>query len=84
MFFNSLHNFRNAYFLSSFIVFIILNTVENLIHYNIGRISNDKEEDIKFYYPDKRDLYRIIIIMLIFAILQATLSGFIEKIFIKL
>ena len=82
MFFNSLHNFRNAYFLASFTVFIILNTFENLIHYNIGRISEKK--DIKFYYPNHKDLYRIIIIMMIFAILQATLSGFIEKIFIKL
>ena len=84
MFFNSLHNFRNAYFLSSFTVFIILNTVENIIHYNIGRISDDKEDDIHFYYPNKRDLFRIIIIMIIFGILQATLSGYIEKIFIKM
>ena len=81
MFFKSQHNFRNAYFLASFTVFIILNSFENIIHYNIGRISEDKEEDVQFYYPNHKDLYRIVIIMIIFGILQATLSGIIEKYF---
>jgi len=82
MFYNYLHNFRNAFFLANFTAFVILNTFENILHYNIGRLSEKK--NIQFYYPNRKDLVRIIIIMVIFGTLQALLTGYIEKIFIKL
>lgn len=59
-------------FIISFIVFILLNTVENIIHYSIGRES-DKEK-LVIQAPTKTDWYRIIIIMFVFAILQALLT----------
>jgi hypothetical protein len=59
-------------FIVSFIVFIILNTIENIIHYSIGRESNREKLTLK--NPTKVDWTRIITIMIIFAILQAGLT----------
>ncbi len=59
-------------FITSFIIFILLNTIENVIHYSIGRESNQKS--IHITSPTKIDWIRIIIIMIIFAILQALLT----------
>ena len=55
-------------FTISFIVFLFLNVIENLIHYNIGIHSDDN--NIKIILPTKRDWIRIIITMLVFAFLQ--------------
>ena len=55
-------------FIISFIVFLILNIIENLIHYNIGIHSDDNKFKIKM--PTKRDWIRIVITMLVFAFLQ--------------
>lgn len=55
-------------FVASFISFLFLNIFENLYHYSIGRNSNQK---IKFTMPTKTDWKEIIIVMLVFAILQA-------------
>jgi len=55
-------------FVISFIVFLVLNIVENLIHYNIGIHSDDNKFKIKM--PTKRDWIRIVITMLVFAFLQ--------------
>ena len=55
-------------FVISFIVFLILNIIENLIHYNIGIHTDDNKFKIKM--PTKRDWIRIVITMLIFAFLQ--------------
>uniref|UniRef100_A0A6C0CTV0 Uncharacterized protein n=1 Tax=viral metagenome TaxID=1070528 RepID=A0A6C0CTV0_9ZZZZ len=59
-------------FVISFLVFIILNTIENILHYSIGRESN--AEKIILKNPTKVDWKRIITIMIIFAILQALLT----------
>ena len=60
----------------SFLVFIIINLVENLIHYNIGRHSNS---ELQFETPTTTDWWRIIIVMLIFAILQGTLTCYFDN-----
>ena len=65
-------------FMASFIAFIILNIIENYIHYNIGRNREDTEY-IKLSNPSKKDWMRIIIIMIIFAILQAFFTMFLSK-----
>jgi len=64
-------------FLASFAVFIFLNTFENVIHYSIGRTSGEKK--ILMKNPIRNDWIRIIIIMIIFAVLQALLTCFFTK-----
>jgi hypothetical protein len=60
----------------SFFVFIIINLFENLIHYNIGRHSNS---ELKFETPTTYDWWRIIIVMVIFATLQGTLTCYLDN-----
>jgi hypothetical protein len=64
-------------FIISFIVFLVLNIFENLIHYNIGIHSDDNK--IKINMPTQRDWIRIIITMFTFAFLQ----GFCVLFFMK-
>lgn len=58
----------------SFIVFAILNTVENLIHYSIGRDSDRRALSIRLQIPSVSDMLRIIGVMTVFALLQAALT----------
>ena len=58
----------------SFIIFIILNIIENYIHYNIGR--NRNVEGIKLSNPSLKDWIKIIITMIIFGILQGSLTAY--------
>ena len=60
---------------SSF-VYVFINLIENLIHYNIGRFSN---KDTKLELPTKKDWLKIIVIMCIFAILQGILTYYFNK-----
>lgn len=57
-------------FIFSFLTFIVLNVIENVIHYNIGKNHDVSSTSIEFSYPSSIDWERIIIIMLIFAVLQ--------------
>lgn len=54
-------------FAASFVTFLLLNTIENLIHYNIGRTSDSR---FHFLNPTPLDWVRIIGTMIGFAILQ--------------
>jgi len=56
----------------SFCVFLFINLLENLIHYNIGRYNN--KDYIKLSNPSKSDWIKIIFIMFIFAMLQGILT----------
>ena len=56
----------------SFVVFAVLNVIENHIHYSIGR--SYEKENIEIVSPTKRDWLRIITVMIIFAILQSILT----------
>lgn len=56
-------------FLISFFVFAIINLIENIIHYTIGR-----EHKIHMILPTKEDMVRIFLIMVVFALLQGTLT----------
>lgn len=55
-------------FLASVVTFLVLNTVENVIHYSIGRTSETEENTI--IMPTKKDWIRIVITMILFSILQ--------------
>ena len=59
-------------FLISFIVFAILNIIENVIHYNIGKTSNCNR--LQITNPSSKDWKKIIITMFIFALLQGALT----------
>lgn len=55
----------------SFLVYILVNLFENLIHYNIGRFSN---RDTKIEMPTPLDWVKIALVMIIFALLQGLLT----------
>lgn len=65
----------------SFIVFLCLNLVENLLHYNIGRYTTDTEKFIVFSNPPNKDWGKIVIIMVIFGLLQGVLTYYLNYIF---
>jgi len=73
-------------FVFSFLVFIILNVVENVIHYNIGKFHDrgggggggnggGGVAGYHFTNPSNTDWVRIIVIMLVFAILQGVFTS---------
>ena len=57
--------------LISFTVYLFVNLFENIIHYNIGKFS-DHETQIDI--PTKKDWFKIIIVMCVFALLQGLLT----------
>jgi hypothetical protein len=63
----------------SFLVYIFVNVIENLIHYNIGKFSN-KNIDTNFEMPTKKDWIKIIIVMIVFASLQGLLTVWFQNI----
>lgn len=62
-------------FLVSALTFIMLNVVENIMHYSIGRNGSVTRswKTLELVLPDEADWKRIIVIMLIFALLQSTI-----------
>jgi hypothetical protein len=60
----------------SFVVFIFVNFFENLIHYNIGRYSN---EETKLEPPTKKDFLKMVIVMFAFALIQGLLTSYFNK-----
>lgn len=64
---------KNIYLIFiSMLVFGILNLIENLIHYNLGR-SYENSEFI-FYFPNLNDFMKIIFTMVIFGLAQGLLT----------
>lgn len=55
----------------SFFVYVFVNLVENLIHYNIGKFSN---KETKLDVPSKKDWIKIVLVMCIFALIQGLLT----------
>ena len=55
----------------SFFVYLLVNLAENLIHYNIGKFSN---RETKLDLPSKKDWFKIVVVMCIFALLQGLLT----------
>jgi hypothetical protein len=55
----------------SFTIYLFVNLFENVIHYNIGKFSNNETQiDI----PTRKDWFKIIIVMCIFALIQGILT----------
>lgn len=68
----SLHTSARRIFWVSFLMFSVLNLVENLIHYNIGRDADRESLAIPVVHmPSGYDIARIVSIMVVFGVLQA-------------
>lgn len=67
-------------FVFSFLVFIVLNIIENVIHYNIGKYHDSTNgggvAGLHFTNPSNTDWVRIIVIMFIFAVLQGVFTSY--------
>ena len=74
-------------FVFSFLVFIVLNVIENVIHYNIGKYHDADAPPVKgngngsiagfhFTNPSDKDWVRIVVIMFIFAMLQGFFTSY--------
>ena len=59
----------------SFCVYLFVNMLENLIHYNIGKHSN---AELKFELPTEVDWTKIVAVMFTFALIQGTLTCLID------
>lgn len=61
----------------SFFVYLFVNFFENLIHYNIGKFSN---QDTKLELPSQKDFIKIVIVMCAFALLQGLLTSYFNQV----
>lgn len=62
----------NHLIIISMVVFLILNLIENIIHFSIGRnIEGKNEKTITIKIPEIYDVIKIAIVMIIFSVLQA-------------
>lgn len=61
----------------SMIIFGILNLIENIIHYNIGR--NYENNDIQIFIPNFYDFIKILFVMIIFGLAQGLLTEYVIK-----
>jgi hypothetical protein len=61
----------------SFFVYLFVNFFENLIHYNIGKFSN---QDTKLELPSQKDLVKIVVVMCVFALLQGVLTSYFNQV----
>jgi hypothetical protein len=61
----------------SMMVFGVLNLIENMIHYNIGR--SYKSSELKINFPSWDDFVKIIIVMIVFGLTQGLMTEFFIK-----
>lgn len=60
----------------SFFVYLFVNLFENLIHYNIGKFSN---QETKLEMPTPKDFGKIVLVMCVFALIQGLLTSYFSK-----
>ncbi len=53
----------------SMMVFVVLNLIENYLHYNVGRNATN-EKNFILHYPSVKDWILIALFMVLFAFLQ--------------
>lgn len=58
----------------SVMVFCILNIIENILHYSIGRRHDENDKWV--YLPTYKEFIELIVIMTIFALLQGVITDF--------
>ena len=65
-------------FIISFLIYVIINMVENYIHYNIGK-HNESDYNITFSNPSSLDWMKIVVVMFVFALLQGILTILVDE-----
>lgn len=55
----------------SFTIYLFVNLFENVIHYNIGKFS---DQETKIDIPTRKDWFKIIVVMCTFALIQGILT----------
>ena len=65
-------------FIISFLVYVVINMIENYIHYNIGK-NQESGYQIEFSSPSSLDWTKIAMVMLVFALLQGIFTITIER-----
>lgn len=65
---------KTRVFWVSALVFVILNTIENLLHYSIGRMKDRHSYQLRVELPSLHDLTKILFIMIVFATLQGAFT----------
>ncbi len=68
--------------LASFFAFLLLNIIENLVQFTIGRKPESKKI-ISITKPSREDWVKIIIVTLIFAVLQGVFTSLFNFFFHK-
>ena len=61
----------------SFFVYLFVNLFENLIHYNIGKHSN---QETTLEMPSQKDFIKIVVVMFVFALLQGVLTSYFNQV----
>jgi hypothetical protein len=75
-----MHDIPKHIFIISALVYVVINLLENTIHYNIGRNFNIKNfHDIVYVPPSSLDFVRIVSVMAVFAILQGIFTVMISN-----
>ena len=70
-------SWKNTHLIAvSFLVYIFVNLFENLVHYNIGKFSNQQTQ---LDLPTQKDWIKIILVMIVFALLQGLLTVYFNK-----
>jgi len=60
----------------SFFVYLFVNFFENMIHYNIGKFSN---QQTRLELPTTQDFIKIVVVTCLFALLQGVLTVYFDR-----
>ena len=76
LFYKHIKNKKIHIFLISFLIFIFLNLIENVVHYNIGH--HPEADLIKLSSPTPNEWVKIIVVMFVFAFLQGMFTYWLD------
>ena len=65
-------------FTVSVLVYIVINMIENYIHYTLGR-NTDATKPFEFFLPSTIDWSYMVIVMIVFAIIQGAFTIIIDS-----
>jgi hypothetical protein len=66
-------------FLISSLAVLVLNTLENVLHYSLGKRQRSSTWGIAIQFPRGKDLVLFLAIMIVFAVLQGLITVWIDK-----
>ena len=76
---NKSNNKKHYILIISMVVFVLLNLIENFLHYNIGR--NHSNGIFTLHNPNSRDWVYIVTVMVIFGFLQGWFTEYFDNLF---